>query len=378
VASRAASRATSSPTAISEKQENRKKTRASKKAAVDQAKAKAEVEKSMATSKPPMMKEEASPEPPPKDSWGPTASIPKLTVSTGSKDTSPRTLGSGPMLDVDIPDIQMERYSVMFDSLLRPERSSSLFVRRQANPEKLKPLNELSMKKESVNSGNGMLKPYRRATSPSPVKSPTFSLSLFPPPVSARDNHPLSPRVPSLHRPPPLQRSNTAPGALSPSRQTFTQSNDAGKKPAHTAQEEPLTPELATHLMTPTPSTVQSLDSEETAFVVAKEPSPWKPRLEEPEWEIVSKPAETTSQIQRKNDPRPAKADEPPVKTAQVSVGVARTVSVSRPAGARPHLLKPMIVTSEQPKRWVDRKPLTPTLVELRNRKSQRVQIVEA
>jgi hypothetical protein len=111
--------------------------------------------------------------------------------------------------------------------------------------------------------------------------------------------------------------------------------------------------------------------------VVAKDPSLWKPRLEEPEWEIVSKLAETTSQVQGENSPRLAEVDEPTLEIAQVSLGVARTVSVSRSTGARPHLLKPMIVTSEQPERLVDRKPLTPTLVELRNRKSQRVQIVE-
>ena len=228
-----------------------------------------------------------------------------------------------------------------------------------------------------MDSANGLLKPHRRATTPSPAKSPTFSLSLFPPPTQARDNHPPSPRALSLHRPWPLQRSNTAPGALSPSRQTFAQSDDAGKESAHTAQEEPPTPELATHLETPTPSTVQSFDSEETAVVVAKDPSLWKPRLEEPEWEIVSEPAETTSQVQGENSPRLAEVDESTLEIAQVSVGVARTVSVSRSAGARPHLLKPMIVTSEQPERLVDRKPLVPTLVELRNRKSQRVQIVE-
>lgn len=375
-ASRSASRAALSPTATSEKQESRKRAKAAKKAAADQAKAKPEAENSTTTTKSPILRER-SPVLPPKDNWDSPANVPKSTVSSDSENNSPCTLDSGPMLDVDIPDTQMERYSVMFGSLLRPDRPSSLFLRRQANPEKLKPLNELSMKTEDVDSVNGLLKPHRRATSPSPAKSPTFSLSLFPPPAQARDNHPPSPREPLLHRPRPLQRSNTAPGALSPNRQTFAQPDDVGKKSAHTAQEEPPTPELATHLKTPTPSIVQSFDSEETAVVVAKDPSLWKPRLEEPEWEIVSKLAETTSQVQGENSPRLAKVDEPALEIAQVSLGVARTVSVSRSTGARPHLLKPMIVTSEQPERLVDRKPLTPTLVELRNRKSQRVQIVE-
>jgi hypothetical protein len=44
---------------------------------------------------------------------------------------------SSPVLDVDIPRIEMERYSVMFGSLLKP-RNSSLLTRRQATLEKLK------------------------------------------------------------------------------------------------------------------------------------------------------------------------------------------------------------------------------------------------
>jgi hypothetical protein len=46
-------------------------------------------------------------------------------------------LESSPMLDVDIPRIEMERYSVMFGSLLKP-RDSSLLTRRQATLEKLR------------------------------------------------------------------------------------------------------------------------------------------------------------------------------------------------------------------------------------------------
>ncbi|OCK86367.1 hypothetical protein K432DRAFT_66716 [Lepidopterella palustris CBS 459.81] len=387
-ASRSDSRAASPPT-TSERQDVRKRARAMKKAAAEEAKAKSEFEKQASSSKPASMREEASPKPPPKDHWNNSPSIPKVMVSSGSDNMSPRTLGGGPMLDVDIPNIEMERYSVMFGSLLRPDRSSSLFARRQANPEKLKPLTELSAKTEYVDSSNGLLKPHRRATSPAPSKSPTISLSLFPPPAPARDNKAPSPRAPLLHQPRPLQRSYTAPGALSPSRQTFAQSSDAGRKSPHTAtSEDQLSPSPSTLPMTPTPSSRHSFDSEETVFVVGQDANPWRPRLQEPEWEIISKPAESKSQVQHAQGQAHAavqraqasKLDSAFHDTAQVSVGVARTVSVSRAAGAtrRPLLLKPMVVNSDQPERLVDRKPLTPTLVELKNRKSQRVQLVDA
>jgi hypothetical protein len=85
----------------------------------------------------------SSPQPPPKDR---SATVPQLTVSS-SQSSSPR------LLDVDIPSVEMERYSVMFGNLLQPHSnsagtgSSSLLARRQGNnSERLKPLNELSKK----------------------------------------------------------------------------------------------------------------------------------------------------------------------------------------------------------------------------------------
>jgi hypothetical protein len=62
-----------------------------------------------------------------------------------------------PLLDVDIPTIQMERYSVMFSNLLQQNsggqsssRSSTLLERRQGNSERLKPLDPLSTKVRRV------------------------------------------------------------------------------------------------------------------------------------------------------------------------------------------------------------------------------------
>jgi hypothetical protein len=76
--------------------------------------------------------------------------VPKLAVSKSAQNV-PTLSGAKPMLDVSIPDITLERYSVMFGNLLesnanRSNRSSSLLVRRQVNSDKLKPLNNLAVK----------------------------------------------------------------------------------------------------------------------------------------------------------------------------------------------------------------------------------------
>jgi hypothetical protein len=196
----------------------------------------------------------------------------------------------GPLLDIEIPNIQMERYSVMFGSFLTTDKSdksdrSSILARRQVDkrlerlktipdaeerlqedePEAekksilargqadtrlggLKPLpdvleemaevaveegrgrdnlplvqasNPQSSASMSHHEGKGLLevKPQRRATSPSPVRSPSFSL--FP----ATTQKPLKIHGSSNHHSPAkasgLQRSHTAPGAISPNRTTF-------------------------------------------------------------------------------------------------------------------------------------------------------------
>jgi hypothetical protein len=57
-----------------------------------------------------------------------------------------------PLLDVDIPDVQMERYSIMFGSVLgkSSSTSSSLLARRQATLEKLKTVNEALVAKVCI------------------------------------------------------------------------------------------------------------------------------------------------------------------------------------------------------------------------------------
>jgi hypothetical protein len=73
--------------------------------------------------------------------------IPQLIISGDPQDGAQNSRSDTPLLDVDIPDIKLERYSVMFGNLLQQpaNRTSSLLVRRQGGSENLKPL-DLSVK----------------------------------------------------------------------------------------------------------------------------------------------------------------------------------------------------------------------------------------
>lgn len=75
-------------------------------------------------------KEQQSPVPPPKDG-PPTSDLPKVTVQApDSKHSVSEPKPFGLMLDIEIPESQMERYSVMFSHVLRPDESESLLSRR--------------------------------------------------------------------------------------------------------------------------------------------------------------------------------------------------------------------------------------------------------
>ncbi|KAK2808483.1 hypothetical protein FQN50_004691 [Emmonsiellopsis sp. PD_5] len=109
-----------------------------------------------------------------------------------------------PYLSVDIPDVQMERYSVMFGSLLGKPPSSTLLARRS------KVLDKLKTYDEEEDPEQAQMPLPRRATSPVPTRSP--KLTLFPAPPGAKPSKLLAPYNPNFPRPQmPLQRANTAP-----------------------------------------------------------------------------------------------------------------------------------------------------------------------
>ncbi|KAI5917722.1 hypothetical protein F4810DRAFT_704701 [Camillea tinctor] len=140
----------------------------------------------------------------------------------------------GPMLNVEIPDITMERYSVMFGSVLQPQppqpQQPPLLVRRQATLKKLKSIDDAVEKEEEGKHQNGP----RRRDSAQPTKSPGFAL--FP---STPANKPRNLGAP---RSSPHLRSNTSPALLpSPSRDAFEPSPPNGEPPVYNHLKHPPT-----------------------------------------------------------------------------------------------------------------------------------------
>jgi len=137
---------------------------------------------------------------------------------------APQLSGPG-LLDVEIPDIRLERYSIMFSGVLNQQGgaaapASSLLARRQATLEKLKTINDKIQDEEDDKVRNK----YRRATSPQPTKSPVFTLF---PTTTTTTNATLAPRASSSRL-----RSNTSPALLpSPSKPSFEQEQYLAAEP---------------------------------------------------------------------------------------------------------------------------------------------------
>ncbi|TGO11313.1 hypothetical protein BTUL_0112g00020 [Botrytis tulipae] len=130
----------------------------------------------------------------------------------------PKVSPEGPKLDLALPSVQMERYSVMFgDILQKPSTTtSSLLQRRQATLDRLKIVEEALANKEAELEARTRALTKRRATSPQPHhNSPAFSL--FPSTPSRQGHRESSPTREKSS----LNRSNTSPAALSPSRPSF-------------------------------------------------------------------------------------------------------------------------------------------------------------
>ncbi|TPX10535.1 uncharacterized protein E0L32_008585 [Thyridium curvatum] len=128
-----------------------------------------------------------------------------------------------PYLDIEIPDVKMERYSVMFGSLLNQQKqqqpASSLLARRQATLDKLKNINDRIVQEEEARHPVRDTVREKRASSPQPTKSPGFTLF---PPTPSTAKHVDSPPMPPPPMLSPRLRSNTSPALLqSPVKTTF-------------------------------------------------------------------------------------------------------------------------------------------------------------
>lgn len=331
------------------------------------------------------MSQSGSPEPPPRSMArpGPQQSS-QLQAPPSSKPS---------LLQVDIPDIKLDRYSVMFSGVLntgqpQPQPASTLLARRQATLDKLKTIEDRIIEKEEE------LVRARRATSPQPMASPSFSIFPMPPtgrytPSGGRGT-PTGPRKTS-----PLVRSNTSPGHLpSPAKSTFevedkpkdgveghyhgdslsvpTQHGRDLRRSPRAAREEPepiyptdtgfhFGPDSSSLILdSPTETDSEPLEVEEILIS-----QPFKPSFQEPQWRMMSPlnssstgtsilSSSSTAASQRKRSPSTASSvksyvtrlsadeNEPTADLAlrnAVQVSIAKQISVSR---QQRHLLRPL------------------------------------
>jgi hypothetical protein len=156
----------------------------------------------------------------PKPEPQPEITVQEASVPIISEPILSASPSGGGLLNIDIPDIRLERYSVMFSGVLNPNGTkSSLLERRQATLERLKTISDV-LENELEREG---IRP-RRATSPQPMKSPSFSLF---PQTPSRQSGMIAASGPAMAStsslaPRGLTRSNTSPAYLpSPSRATF-------------------------------------------------------------------------------------------------------------------------------------------------------------
>ncbi|KFA54133.1 hypothetical protein S40293_07043 [Stachybotrys chartarum IBT 40293] len=221
-------------------------------------------------------------------------------------------------LDVEIPDITMERYSVMFSGVLEPQQTSSLLARRQATLDRLKNIREaLPDRKDSKGPKDKeeVTDEWPRpqiSTGGHSRRSPSFTLF---PATPNRVNPNLSTTNLAL-KASPLARSNTSPGLLpSPSRTTFPEPKASSElsrpkfsaryldlsqaSPRTTTPRDDLQSTPRSHLMD-VPLTAHSLKSLESFTPTPAEPDvhirdKLHPTVAEPAWQMVTSPGPMTS-----------------------------------------------------------------------------------
>lgn len=276
---------------------------------------------------------------------------------------TPRT----PRLDLDIPNSEMERYSVMFEKLLEQEQKPSLLERRQSKLKRLTSVKERDGPSEPamISEAHEPTKAplQRSATSPHLKKMPSLSIRISNKQKSPETPKKFEPEQPmtAIHRPRPLQRSKTAPvGSMSPVLAQFGKASSASPGSVASAI-------YSENSLPPTPTTFATSTGEnDSVAVVSHDPMPVRPRTDqsEPIWDMVtSKPFKmtvTTPDDDTDDMPNPYLRVKSPedLERQIVQVSVARQVSVSK---ARRQVEK--AVSSKQ--------PLRPRVVELtRNRKS--------
>ena len=247
-------------------------------------------------------------------------------------------LGSNDYLNVEIPSIKMDRYSVMFSGILQGEglgaknrnSQANLLARRQATLDKLKMINDTIMREEEeklkereakIMGKQATLLNPPRASTPPPIKSPSFSL--FPTPPTNK--------VPLGPKPSPRARSNTSPAHLaSPSKALFERpAINIRVKPAVPAGRPAEPPAVAQRTDTPEMRSRSAMSQQSQDIPIVLEPevyrAPPKVRAARPAPISVPVPAPAPATREVK------KADPPPVAQA-VSEPFPAPVPVERPS----------------------------------------------
>ncbi|CAG8257148.1 unnamed protein product [Penicillium salamii] len=258
--------------------------------------------------------------------------------------SQPQPLNPGPMLSVNIPDVQMERYSVMFRDVVDKNQRPPLLARRARTLDNLQ-----------VPDVNGFIKapvpppmPQRRATSPA---QSTFTL--FPTSQPSKAAQLLGTQNFS-RGPSPLMRANTLP-VESPSKQ---QPRHGSNKNSLSSLESPVIPRLfSAGSSTPRSTSSHSYDKPLPAIRSESQSSHLQ--------RVTQSPRNTPSPLQARLQPSslsqkalPVKQDTQPRPALQ-----PRKDSLPRPM-ENPHLHGSPHKTSTQKRidKWLDQQEPEPTI----------------
>lgn len=257
--------------------------------------------------------------------------------------------GKGLLLDVEIPSIKMERYSVMFGNLLDAKRDSALLNRRQAAVEKLNAISDRVLAEQGVKEAPNGYGHARRTTSPQTImESPIFpsspAFAMFPTPPQSRPERFVAPAPAS---PTARMRSNTSPANLpSPMQSTFgsdalPRGQAAAAPAAGPARAFPMTQRVVyfgpgqSSLILDSPTT--SPDDDDDAHLsprpITQSQPPLKPNISEPQWQMITPPVSAA-----------------PSSTSSSSVGssgAARKRSPSAASSVRTNITKPSLEIEE-------------------------------
>ena len=285
------------------------------------------------------------------------------SASPPTPDAIPRT----PRLDLDIPDAEMERYSVMFEKLLEPRQS--ILERRQSKAAGMKPgtednANALTLNKtlpnEPVTARNKV--PQRSATSPHANRVPSLRVK-----VGKESQMAATGPATAIHQRQTIKRSQTAPTcAASPVALESTR-RKAPTCSSTESERSPISPLPSEDSLPQTPTTATSVTDSDSITPSFHEPSHARTlpsKGPDPDDEPATAKAVPAPAQQTRREPYPRITSPEEFDRSIVQVSVARQVSVSR---ARAQVQQAASTTKQ---------PLRPRVVELpKNRKSTMVVI---